>query len=253
MTVDVVDLREFYATPLGRAARGSLARSLSDLPRASKGDVLAGLGYPLPLMDTLEEKGARALVMMPARQGALLWPPQGPSRTALVDEHELPLANASVNCMVMLHMLENTADPAHTLEEACRVLAPEGMLIVIASNRRGLWTRFEHTPFGNGRPFSRRQLGDLLRGAKLTPVRWGEALHFPPVSNPRIVRLHRAIEGVARRLWPVFSGAITVAATKRLYQGIGSRERHRETAAVPVLVPQGARAASRAAGSSSGA
>lgn len=245
MTVDVVDLREFYATPLGRAARGSLLRALERIPVAGKHDILVGLGYPLPLMERLEEKGARALVLMPARQGALLWPPKGPSRTALVDEHELPLANASVNCLIMLHMLENTPDPARTLAEACRVLAPEGTLIVIAANRRGLWTRFEHTPFGNGRPFSRRQLGDLLRGAKLTPVGWGDALHFPPIRNLRIIRFHRTIEQVASRLWPVFAGAITVTATKRLYQGIPLGAKRKRASPAPVLAPQGARSASR--------
>lgn len=245
MTVDVVDLREFYATPLGRAAKASLCDGLSRMETPPGDCQLVGLGYPPPLMEAFGAAAKTALVLMPARQGALQYPPGKPSLTALVDEGQLPLANASVDCLVLLHVLENTADPADVLEEAWRVLVPEGRLIVITANRRGLWARFEHTPFGNGRPFSRGQLNQLLRAAKLTPVKWGEALHFPPLRGARLVRFHKFIERIARRLWPVFSGVIIVEASKRLYQGIPTEARKARRVMVPVLSPQGARMAQR--------
>ena len=48
------------------------------------------------------------------------------------------------------------------LREMWRVLAPEGRLILVVPNRRGVWARLDKTPFGQGRPYSRRQLEALL-------------------------------------------------------------------------------------------
>ena len=261
MTIDVVDLREFYATPLGMRAQASMIKAVEKyggLSRDTADISFVGIGYPLPVFDSAlfgtvpngdtTGNSANALpktiALMPSRQGAVRWPLNEPSRTALVDENELPLETASVECVILLHLLENVSDPAAMLNEVWRVLVPEGRLILIATNRRGLWARFEHTPFGNGRPFSRGQLGTLLRKAKLTPARWGDCLNFPPMRINRMMKLYPYIEKIAHRVWPVFCGAYVVTATKRLYQGVSSVEKERKRVAVPVLAPQSARASS---------
>ena len=238
MTVDIVDLREFYATPLGMSVEASLRRAFDSAVELSPDAIIIGLGYPVCLINRLEEEGAKPMMLMPARQGALQWPSGGPYRTALVDEEELPLSNASVDLVVMVHLLENVADPAAVLQEVWRVLAPEGRVFVVATNRRGLWARFEHTPFGVGRPFSRQQLGRMLREAKLIPLKWSDALHFPPMRSRRMVPLHGLLRRLGRWLWPVFSGVIVVEATKRLYQGLPVTERKEQGAFVPALAPQ---------------
>ena len=256
MTIDVVDLREFYATPLGRVAQASMAKAVIKYGgvSAEAPDIeMVGIGYPVPLFDSpLLTTGknpsasgrAKTIALMPSRQGAVQWPLDAPSRTALVDEDELPLETASVECIILLHLLENVSDPAAMLNEVWRVLVPEGRLILIATNRRGLWARFEHTPFGNGRPFSKGQLSRLLRKAKLTPARWGDCLNFPPIRINRLMRLYPFIEAVAHRISPIFCGAYVVTATKRLYQGVPTTARKAKRVAVPVLTPQSARASS---------
>lgn len=241
MSVDVVDLREFYATPLGHRATASIKEALARCGGIADGIDLVGLGYPLPVLESTLEKAARTVVVMPARQGAIQWPDVAHNHTCLADEHSLPLATASVQCVIAMHVLENTSDPAHVLEEVWRVLVPEGRLIVLATNRRGLWTRFEHTPFGNGRPFSRGQLSRLLRQARLTPSNWETCLNFPPIRIAWMQRLYPLTERVARRAWPVFCGAHLIMATKRLYQGVPASSRMAQRVAVPQLAPQGAR------------
>ncbi len=252
MTIDVVDLREFYATPLGRAAALSLTRAFrkyGGLDEAGASLDMVGIGYAVPLfeegMASDDGKGNEntptPLILMPARQGAIKWPVHGPSRTALVDEDELPIETASVQCVVLLHLLENVPDPAAMLDEVWRILVPEGKLILVAANRRGLWARFEHTPFGNGRPFSRGQLGRLLRKAKLAPVRWGDCLNFPPMRYNRLMRAYPWIERIAHRAWPVFCGAYVVIAKKRLYQGVTSTAKQEKRVLVPAMSGQSAR------------
>ena len=48
MHMDIVDLRQFYATPLGTLAERSIAQALSALWRPISGERLVGLGYVIP-------------------------------------------------------------------------------------------------------------------------------------------------------------------------------------------------------------
>lgn len=240
MAVDVVDLREFYATPLGRAVTGSLKESLDRLEALPVEGITLGYGYPLPVFAQQTTESSQTAILMPARQGALKWPVNGPSQTALVEDGEIPVTNASVDCVVLLHALETAGDPSALLEEVWRVLAPEGRLIIVATNRRGFWSRFEHTPFGNGQPFSSRQLRNLLRKAKLTPLKWDESLNFPPIRSKWLMRIQKPLDRLGRRLWPLFCGVHVIVATKRLYQAIPASAKKARGAASPVFVPQAA-------------
>jgi SAM-dependent methyltransferase len=239
MHVDVVDLREFYATPLGRLAVRSIDSAISALWTDARDERLVGLGYCVPWLNRYKESAERVLAMMPAAQGAVEWPAGGPSSTVLVFDEQLPLADSSVDRVMMIHMLEHVENPADSLSEAWRVLAPGGKLLIVVSNRRGFWARFEHTPFGTGRPFSKGQLARLLREALLTPTRWSEALSFPPIARYGALRLNSGIEKLGIRLGPLFAGVLVVEATKRLYQGLPAPARSARRVLIPVLAPQG--------------
>lgn len=245
MYLDVVDLREFYATPLGRASAISLDASLAAIWPVAAGDRIAGLGYTLPWLDRWRPQADRALSLMPATLGALQWPAEEKSLTALVHGEQLPLGDSSLDRLLLVHALEHSEDPSAVLSEAWRVLTPGGRLLIVVPNRTGLWARIETTPFGAGRPFSRGQLSRLLREALLTPTVWSDALHFPPMSRRGVVNFHVQIERLGKRFWPAFSGVIMVEATKRLFQGLPAARRASRPVLVPVLAPQAASRARR--------
>ena len=110
------------------------------------------------------------------------------------------------------------------------MLSPEGRLILIVPNRSGIWARFDTTPFGHGRPYSRGQLTRLLREAMFTPLNWDQALYMPPFNWPVLLRSAIAWERVGAILWPGFCGVNIVEATKQVY------------AATPEAVRKGVRA-----------
>jgi SAM-dependent methyltransferase len=180
MHADIVELRQFYHTRLGLLAEQSVAMALSSIWASLPGERLMGLGYAAPYLDRFRPDAERTFAFMPAGQGAVNWPAGGPSATALVFDEELPLADASLDRILMVHSLEFAENPRETLKELWRVLAPGGRLVIVAPNRRGVWARFEHTPFGAGRPYSRGQLIRLLRESNFTPGAFAEALFFPP-------------------------------------------------------------------------
>jgi SAM-dependent methyltransferase len=240
MHADVVDLRAFYASVLGRLAERSIAMALSTVWPRLPDERLVGLGYAVPWLDRFGADAERVFAFMPAGQGASVWPPAGPSATALVFDEELPLPDSSVDRILMVHALEHSENPRETLKEMWRVLAPNGRLVIVAPNRRGVWARFEHTPFGTGRPFSRGQLTTLLRETNFTSGGWSEALLFPPSRRRGVLRFHGVLERLGRRFWPMFSGVTIVEAQKRLYQGLPVAKRASRRVFVPVLSPQAA-------------
>lgn len=240
MNSDIVDLRSFYATPLGHTVEHSIGMALAAIWAGIPNERLVGLGYALPWLDRFGADTERTFAFMPATQGAVAWPSGRPSATALVFDEELPLVDASIDRMLLVHSLEHAENPRETLKEIWRVLAPAGRVVIVVPNRRGVWARFEHTPFGTGRPFSRGQLNELLRDANFTPAAWSEALLFPPSHRRTVLRLHNILERTGRRFWPIFSGVIVVEAQKRVYQGLPVAQRASRRVFVPVLTPQGA-------------
>lgn len=239
MSADIVNLRAFYSSLLGRLAERSIASALAAIWTKLPDERLVGLGYALPWLERLGSDAERVLAFMPARLGALRWPAGKPTASALVFEEELPLADSSVDRILLVHALEHAEDPRRMLMEIWRVLAPGGRLVVVVPNRRGLWARFEHTPFGTGRPYSRAQLVEILREANFTPGVWADTLHFPPAQQRWIMRLHRVLDRMGDRFWPLFAGVLVVEAEKRLLQGVPVTARRVKRALVPVLTPQG--------------
>jgi SAM-dependent methyltransferase len=243
MYIDVVDLRAFYAERLGLVARRLIAQRLKERWPSCAGESLLGLGYATPYLKHLGEGAERVVAFMPATQGVVNWPREGPNAAALVAEVELPLPDASIDRVLLVHSLEIAAEERNQLREVWRVLAPGGRILLVVPNRRGIWARSEATPFGTGRPFGRTQLTMLLRDAMFSPLGWTEALAVPPFRHRSWIRSGAAWERVGRILWPAFAGVLIVEATKQLYQGIPARAPARgrlRPAMTPALIPPGA-------------
>src|SRR5215469_4131238 len=158
MRRDVIDLREFYALPLGQAAREMVARKVGEAWGALADLDLLAFGYATPFLTTLAGGARRTIAAMPAAQGVEAWPLGASNAATLVDESALPFPNALFDRILAVHALEESDGPLAVLAELGRVLAPQGRLIVVAASRHGLWANAESSPFGHGRPFSRRQL-----------------------------------------------------------------------------------------------
>jgi SAM-dependent methyltransferase len=240
MNSDIVDLRSFYASLIGRLAARLIGEALAEVSTGLPRERLVGIGFALPWLDKVGEDAERVLAFMPGTQGAVCWPSRQCCATAMIFDEELPLSDSAVDRVLLVHLLEHSENPRETLKEIWRVLSPGGRVVIVVPNRRGVWARFEHTPFGTGRPFSRGQLTELLRETNFTPSAWGEALFFPPSKRRWMMRFHRILERAGRRLWPMFGGVIIVEAQKRLYQGVPVAARASRRVFVPVLTPQGA-------------
>jgi SAM-dependent methyltransferase len=237
--MDVVDLREFYASALGQASRRLIAQRLRSRWGNQAGFRILGLGFAIPYLDMVREEAHSVLGFMPAEIGVTHWPSEGGSATALVDEIDLPLPDSSVDTALVVHGLELTQNMNDMLRELWRVLAPQGRVLFVVPNRRGMWARFDSTPFGHGRPFSRRQLTQMLREAQFSPSGWSQALFVPPIRHAFFTRAAVAWERMGLRLSPGFAGVIIVEAIKQVYAITpGKRVRKLVPSLKPVFHPQ---------------
>lgn len=244
MYLDIADLKTFYGGRLGIVARRLIALRLRERWPSLAGESLAGIGYATPYLRHLGERAARTIALMPAAQGVVAWPADGLNAAALVLDDALPLPDASIDRVLVVHCLEVAVNPSDQLREIWRVLTPGGRALIVVPNRRGIWAHVEATPFGYGRPFGRGQLSVLLQDAMFSPVGWTEALAAPPLRQKPLLRTGVTWERIGRALWPAFAGVLIVEATKQQYQGIPAAQRVRAArlrpALRPALVPPGA-------------
>ena len=169
-----------------------------------------------------------------ADTGIELWPDVGlmvsldvvtdahPAMNKLSAEPELlPLANQSVNLVVMPHALDFAVDAHEVLREVSRVITPEGHVIITGFNPASFW--------GLRKLFSRRSSGMPWRGHFYRSHQvqdWLTLLGFelmggsmccyqPPIHKPAI-RLHLDfLQAMGDRWWPMLAGVYVLVARKR--------------------------------------
>ena len=94
---------------------------------------------------------------MPAAQGVMKWPTNSPTLAALVDDLEMPLPDAAVDRLLLVHALEMAHDPGAFLRECWRVLSANGMIV--------LTTPLPGATKGHGdrrQPYDRRQHAQIV-------------------------------------------------------------------------------------------
>ena len=89
--------------------------------------------------------------------------------------------------------------------------------MVVVPNRHGLWSRFEKTPFGHGRAFTRAQVLQVLVENLFTPVHTFQSLFIPPVESKLVLSSSNAIESIGHYFSFGFAGVIISYATKQIY------------------------------------
>lgn len=239
MRRDVLELRDFYATRLGAAAREMVARKIWEAWEGCAGLDVLGLGYATPYLEMWRSTARRTLAAMPAAQGVEVWPADGPAASCLIDEGASPFRNALFDRVLLVHALEESDDPRALLAEVWRVLAPSGRVMIAAASRRGIWAGAESTPLGHGRAWTRRQLEAAVRDAELEPLAWSRALYLPPADL--FAPWAEVWEQTGSRLWPPLSGLILLEAVKQTFAvKARSPARVRARVLVPALQPAGA-------------
>jgi SAM-dependent methyltransferase len=242
MWQDVLDLRDFYDSPLGQVAQRQIRRRLRGLWPELRGQRVLGIGFTAPYLRAFAQDAERVIALMPAPMGVMHWPSEERNLSVISGETELPLPDLSFDRTLLAHTFEASEHLQPLLREIWRVLADGGRVMVIAPNRRSIWARGEHTPFGHGQPYSVRQLKRALRHAMFTPLRTGRALYVPPTRWRFVLAAASAFERLGERWFQPLAGVTLVEAGKQLYAAVIEHEVSKPRRTSPVrAVIQGAR------------
>jgi SAM-dependent methyltransferase len=248
MRPDILDLQAFYGSRQGQLVRRLVGREIRSIWPDLTGARLLGIGYAVPFLAPLGEAAERVCVVMPPAQGAVRWPPERANQVVLAADDELPLADRSIDRVLMVHCLEAAEQWRRLLREIWRVLADGGQALIVVPNRRGLWCLSDSTPFGYGRPYSAAQLKQALCGNLFTPRRVGHALFVPPNRSRLVLRTATVWERIGLRWARTFAGVLLMAAEKQIYAVPAEPVVKRARVPAYVPVPRPLAAAERTAG-----
>jgi hypothetical protein len=122
-----------------------------------------------------------------------------------------------------VHGLEAANHLDGLMEEAWRVMVPNGRALFIVANRRGFWARRDGTPFGMGRPFSSGQLRQLMRRTGFVQGQTRPALLLPPFLPMRLLSSLAWTDRLAAFLMPQLGGVWLMEAVKKVPAPTGSK------------------------------
>lgn len=233
---DIASLEAFYDSPIGRTALTHIRHVISEFWSDVHDETIVGLGFASHYLTDFLGSDNHVISIMPAAQGITHWPEASHNLTCLADEAELPLADSSVDRMLLAHVLEYSDQSKAMMREIWRVLSPTGKLLIVMPNRLGLWSHIEKTPFGHGHPFNVMQITKLLEDALFTPLRSTSALFMLPSSLPLLP--HSALwERMGKRILQPFGGVLITEAEKQIYSAIPSKVSIKEKLRTYVLTP----------------
>ena len=168
MTLDVVALRAFYATPLGETARRFVGRALAGFPVARVRRQRDGARlFPARISTPCAAGPSGCSPSCRRRRASSGWPADGRSAACLADSLYAAAARrlaSTASCWSTRWSPHE--DPDELFYEIWRVLAPERAARGGGAQPRrpsGAAHGAGQRPFGHGQPYSRGQLKALMR------------------------------------------------------------------------------------------
>ncbi len=213
------DFRKFYSSDIGLIAKDIISLRIREFWPDLRGLRVGGFGYAAPYLDVFCcDKPERVCAMMPVALGIASWPVGDKNSSFLCEEGRVPLENASVDRILLMHYLENCADINAALREVWRVLKPNGRLLVVVPNRMGAWAHAEWSPFGQGTPYTISQLCSVLQASQFIHENHKGGLFMLPIpDSPVMMKASRVIERMGNTFLPFVAGVHIVEFSKQIY------------------------------------
>lgn len=138
-------------------------------------------------------------------------------RSVECEYNELPIAAGSVDLVLVPHTLEHIENPRQLLSEACRIVKPEGHIIIMGFNPMSLWgfkkflTRSKAAPW-SGTFFPTSTVKKWLGLADFELVKQEHILFRPPVKRHGLFRKLKFLEWLGRKCYRPFGGVYVLVA-----------------------------------------
>ncbi len=113
---------------------------------------------------------------------------------------ELPISSGSVDLVIMPHTLEYVDNPHHVLSEACRIVKPEGSIVILNFNPLSLWGLQElFTQARKGNLLSKSTVKQWLTLADFELIKQDTFLFRPPLSKENLFEKMGVMEWIGTK------------------------------------------------------
>ncbi|MBR0683514.1 class I SAM-dependent methyltransferase [Roseomonas eburnea] len=204
---------EYYASAAGAAAARVVAQRLRAMWPSLPGMSVLGIGHTAPYLGLWRAETSRCIALSPVQLGLPPAIPEAPGSSLVAEDDALPFPDLCFDRILLLHGLEMAENARRLLREIWRVLKDDGRVLVVATNRRGLWAHAEHTPFGHGQPYSPGQVTRLLTRHLFRVERRDSALFTPPYAP--FLRAASTWERAGHALWPARHAGLAIVEARK--------------------------------------
>lgn len=149
--------------------------------------------------------------------------PQGTGAQLLAEPYALPIGSASLDLVLLPHVLEFSRHPHQVLREVERVLVPDGRVIIAGFNpfslfgARRMLSRSKDVMPWDGHYFSFMRLKDWLTLLGFETQSGGFGCYAPPACSEKWIRRWGFVEKAGQRWWPVCGGVFLLQGVKRVH------------------------------------
>ena len=210
-------LQNWYQTRLGT--------TLAEHERSLLGETLSNLfGYQLLQVGRINDEDWLSNSRV-SQCNVMDFPPIEPLTKTLSFQglpEYMPIQTASMDVIVLPHVLEFSQQPHAVLREVERVLIPEGHVAMLIFNPLSLWS-FWRLGLGwrrkvpwCGRFLSTTRMKDWLALLGFDLVSIQNYFYRPPLQQMSIMQRLPLLDRVGSRVWPILGASKLVVAKKRL-------------------------------------
>jgi len=129
------------------------------------------------------------------------------------DFHDLPIQTGSIDLVLLPHTLEHVDNPRQLFSEACRVVKPEGLIVIIGFNPYSAWGLRKKIV---GHMIQRQHIKNWLRLAEFSLEKQASFLYRPPINIESAYNKLAFLEQVGSVLYPLLAGAYVMVARAKV-------------------------------------
>lgn len=137
------------------------------------------------------------------------------------DLHELPIMTGSMDLVMLPHTLEFVDNPRQLLSEACRIIKPEGLIILSGFNPYSAWgvrklfSKHKIAPWSSNFIHSRK-IKSWLQLADFAMEKQMMTLFRPPVNSESFYHHLHFLERIGVKCLPALSGVYVLVARAKV-------------------------------------
>ena len=211
------DLNKFYNSELGKKCIRIIQHKLELFLNEANVSSSLGLGYINPYFKNKNFETKISILSVPFGKSGIKFLKKGYNSSIETNEKAFPFNDLQFDTVILSHCLEFSNRLDLIISEIWRVLKGQGKIFLIIPNAFSFWGILESPPFGKCRPFSKKQINELLLSNGFDEIKINFCIYFPPSNNKLILHNYKIIENLGKIIFKNFGGLMLVEATKFNY------------------------------------